>query len=70
MCVNADQIEELFQSENAIWFFNHNGDPKAPHAELTSGLCSDGFINCRLVLANTSHVQWIARKLVTLSARR
>jgi orotate phosphoribosyltransferase len=68
--MNDEQVEKLFKGENAIWFFDHNGDPKAPHAELTSGLCSDGYVNCRVILADPVHAEWLARKLVALAAKR
>ena len=36
-----------FEQAGAIWL--HDGNPKRPHAQLTSGLCSNGFVNCTLV---------------------
>ncbi|MCX7804993.1 MAG: hypothetical protein N3A38_07350, partial [Planctomycetota bacterium] len=36
-----------FKRHGAIWL--HCGDPKAPHAMLTSGLHSDGFVNATAV---------------------
>ena len=38
----------LFYKHDAYW--KHSGDPKYPHAELTSGLCSNGFFDCLRVL--------------------
>lgn len=39
--------EPAFKEHGAIWV--HDGKPKRPHALLTSGLHSDGFVNCSLV---------------------
>ena len=36
-----------FEAVGAIWV--HDGNPKRPHAMLTSGMCSDGFVNCTLI---------------------
>ena len=46
----------VFQAEILRWFelcdaaWYHSGNPKDPHAELTSGLCSNGFFDCLRVL--------------------
>jgi hypothetical protein len=37
-------VIEVMEKCDAIWV--HNGDPKKPHAKLTSGKCSNGFFNC------------------------
>jgi orotate phosphoribosyltransferase len=63
-------IIALFERENAIWFFNYGGDPKAPHAELTSGLCSDGYVNCRIVLSDPMKVELLAHQLISLAEIR
>src|ERR1043165_2457018 len=39
--------ESIFKQHGAIWI--HEGNPQRPHALLTSGLHSDGFVNCSLV---------------------
>lgn len=38
---------QLFQEQGALW--RHDGRPARPHALLTSGLHSDGFVNCTFV---------------------
>lgn len=38
---------EIFRDEGAIWV--HDGSQARPHALLTSGLHSDGFVNCTVV---------------------
>ena len=40
-------IEE-YQKKDALWI--HDGNPKRPHAQLTSGKHSNGFFNSRLVI--------------------
>ncbi len=67
---NDPRVVRLFEAENGIWYFDYNGNPKAPHAELTGGLCSDGFINCRVVLSNPQHAQWLAVQLVRAAVAR
>lgn len=42
--VTDEFIIEVMAKCDAIWI--HDGDPKSPHAELTSGKCSNGFFNC------------------------
>jgi orotate phosphoribosyltransferase len=44
--------KKTFEDYGAIWI--HNGSPDQPHALLTSGLHSDGFVNCTFV---TQHPQ-------------
>jgi orotate phosphoribosyltransferase len=39
--------KQVFEQNGAIWI--HDGNPKRPHALLTSGLHSDGFVNCTFV---------------------
>lgn len=46
------EVLQLYSERDAVWFFNYQGDPKAPHAELTSGRCSDGYVNSALVLCD------------------
>jgi len=42
------EILKIFTDCDAVWLYD--GDPKKPHAELTSGLCSNGFFDCMRVL--------------------
>ena len=51
----------IFEKCDAYWV--HNGDPKNPHAELTSGLCSNGFIDCLRVLKYRNLSQILAIQL-------
>ena len=43
----ATDWTQVFQEQGAIWI--HSGAPARPHAVLTSGLHSDGFVNCTFV---------------------
>jgi len=50
LVMTPEYLIALFKEEDAVWFYE--GEPSAdrPHAELTSGLCSDGFIDCLRIL--------------------
>lgn len=61
MMFSEEQIPEpvvthIFQVCEALWL--HNGDDDAPHAELTSGKCSNGFVDVLRVLkfSNLCHI--------------
>ncbi len=43
----TDGWTKVYQEKNALWF--HDGNPKRPHALLTSGNHSNGFFNSKLV---------------------
>ncbi len=45
---NADGWISQYQQKGALWI--HDGNPKRPHALLTSGKHSNGFFNSRLVI--------------------
>jgi orotate phosphoribosyltransferase len=62
----------MFSQEEVLHWFNlldagwiHNGDPKMPHAELTSGLCSNGFFDCLRVLRYVNLSRILAEMLVS-----
>lgn len=46
--LNSAAIVLWFEIFDAIWI--HNGDNSSPHAELTTGLCSNGYFNCPEIL--------------------
>jgi len=46
--INGEEILSWFSILDAYWM--HNGDPQAPHAELTAGRCSNAFFDCLRVL--------------------
>lgn len=68
--LNSENIFSIYTKAQAVWFFDYKGDPKAPHAELTSGLCSDGYVNSALVLCNPSITELLARELAVRLKRR
>lgn len=45
--MNTTDWKHIFENEGGIWL--HDGNPQRPHAILTSGLHSDGFVNCTLI---------------------
>ena len=65
--MTEQEILNIYQRAGAVWFFDYKGDPKVPHAELTSGLCSDGYVNSAPVLADPVTVQtlgfWMTQRL-------
>lgn len=48
--MTPSQVLALFENEDACWFYQGEPCSERPHAELTSGLCSNGFIDCLRVL--------------------
>jgi len=54
--ISEEEIMRWFGLLDASWV--HSGNPKDPHAELTSGYCSNGFFDCLRVLkyVKLSHI--------------
>lgn len=50
MLKSADQWIDQYRLKEALWI--HNGDPRQPHALLTSGNHSSGFFNSRPVIGD------------------
>ncbi|MBU1895558.1 hypothetical protein KJ641_01665 [Patescibacteria group bacterium] len=57
-----ERILHIFDLCDAAWV--HSGDPKDPHAELTSGFCSNGFFDCMRVLKYVNLSKLLAHLLV------
>lgn len=55
-------LPELFRSRDALWQYDH--DPSKPHAELTAGDCSDGYIDVLRVLSDSRTCMDLAALLV------
>src|SRR5437016_1869736 len=55
----ATDWNTIFQAQGAMWI--HDGKPSRPHALLTSGLHSDGFVNCSLVTQHASLLERIVQ---------
>jgi orotate phosphoribosyltransferase len=62
----ATDWKQVFQEQGAIWI--HDGNPRSPHALLTSGLHSDGFVNCTFVTQQPVLVQQIVSAADGLSS--
>lgn len=60
--MDTSWILGLFEFHDAVWL--HDGDPKKPHAELTSGLCSNGYFDCPRVLKHPNYGEALAKQLV------
>ncbi len=69
MALGPEAFDHIFKECDALW--QHSGDPKDPHAELTSGMCSDGFVDVLRVLRYTTLCEimaaQIADKVIDLS---
>jgi len=59
--LSPEEILQWFGDLDAAWM--HDGDPKNPHAELTSGKCSNGFFDCMRVLCYPNLCEILARQL-------
>jgi len=55
---------KIYQNKGALWL--HDGDPKRPHALLTSLKHSDGFFNSELVIEDSGLLDQAASDLVQL----
>jgi orotate phosphoribosyltransferase len=56
-----EEIMEMLQYLNCIWI--RRGDVQKPHAELTSGLCSNGYIDLSRILCYPLVCEILARQL-------
>jgi len=59
--LSQEDVLGIFDLCEAGWM--HNGNPKNPHAELTSGKCSNGFFDCPRVLRNPNFCEILAIQL-------
>lgn len=60
--LTSEEIRYIFETCDALWL--HDGDVTKPHAELTSGKCSNGFVDVLRVLRYTNLCQIMADQLV------
>jgi orotate phosphoribosyltransferase len=66
-----EYVLRWFENEDAYWVYDGEPSPERAHAELTSGLCSDGFFDCLLVLRYPNIAEILARQLARrLQAQR
>ena len=54
---------EWFQLANAYWMYEGEPSPEKPHAELTTGLCSNGYFNCPELLKFPNICEVLGRQL-------
>lgn len=59
--ISAYEILSWFDACDAYWM--HSGNPSDPHAELTSGMCSNGFFDCLRVLKYVNLSEILANEL-------
>jgi len=62
--VPAETILGWFEALDAGWIYQGDPDPVKPHAELTSGKCSNGYFDCRKVLCYPNLSEILAMQLV------
>lgn len=60
--LTQEEILKWFELCNAVWI--HNGNPLFPHAELSAGLCSNGFFESQGVLENPNLSEILAHQLI------
>ncbi|TFG35578.1 MAG: hypothetical protein E4H47_01160 [Parcubacteria group bacterium] len=58
-----ETILSWFNQENAHWHYQGKPGPEKPHAELSSGLCSNGFFDCQRVLCYPNVAEILAFQL-------
>lgn len=55
-------VRRILELCDAMWL--HSGDPMRPHAELTSGNCSNGYINMSVALSYPNVCEMLAHQVV------
>jgi orotate phosphoribosyltransferase len=48
--LSPEDVTEIIKAADSLWLYQEGG----PHAKLTSGACSDGFVNLRTVICRTN----------------
>jgi orotate phosphoribosyltransferase len=61
--LNPEEILEWCEAENAYWAYEGEPSPEKPHAELTFGLCSDGYFNLPRILRYPNVAEILGRQL-------
>lgn len=60
--ITPAELRHIFETCDALWLYS--GNPHAPHAELTSGKCSNGFVDVLRVLKYSNLCEIMAGQLV------
>jgi len=66
--LEQEKILDVFKLLDAYWY--HDGNPNNPHAELTSGLCSNGYFNCPEVLCYPNLCEILGSQLALKIGRK
>jgi len=61
--VPPETIISWLKNENAYWHYQGDRSPEKPHAELSSGLCSNGFFDCQRILCYPNVAEILAFQL-------
>ena len=64
--MTGEELREILETADALWL--HSGNSAAPHAELTSGNCSNGFVDVLRAL-RFSNVCYAAAQALAKSIR-
>ena len=64
--LTEEGLREILEVADALWL--HSGNWKAPHAELTSGKCSDGFVDVLRAL-RFSNICYVAAQALSQKIR-
>jgi len=64
--LTPQEILTWFKNEDAYWYYQGKPSPEKPHAELTSGLHSDGFFDCLKILRYPNIAEILGRQLYQL----
>jgi orotate phosphoribosyltransferase len=59
--ISAEEFDHMLRLVDGLW--QHSGDPSAPHAEMTSGRCTDGFVNVLRLLKYPAISMLLAEEL-------
>lgn len=66
--ITHEEVTHILKLCGAFWM--HSGDPKHPHAELTSGKCSDGFVNVMNALCYPNICKMFGRQMAILASNK
>lgn len=61
--LSPEEILSWFENEDAYWIYEGEPTPKRPHAELTSGLCSNGYFDVPRLLRYPNVAEILGRQL-------
>ena len=62
--LSQEEVTHILKAADAFWL--HSGDPAHPHARLTQGQCSNGFINVMKALVFTNVCDMFGLQLANL----